>query len=352
MPSRAVAAFNLRSWAWSPTSCTAEIDAAGFLTTGGTESLLMTVKAARERGRRERGITDAEMVLPTSAHAAFEKAAHYFGVKSVRVPVGDDYRADVDAMAGAITDRTVLVVGSAPQYPQGVIDPIEAIAALAAERDISCHVDACMGGITLPMLERLGEPVPPWDFRVDGVTSISVDLHKFGYAAKGASVIVHRTKDLRSYQTFFTDNWTGGAYGSSAVLGTKSVGPWAAAWAVMQYLGEDGYLRLTKQARDATRRLVDAIRAQPGLVVRGEPEVTLVAFGSDDDALDIYAVADALRQRGWYLDRQDPPPSLHATVNAVHAAVMDRFVEDLVAAVGQVRDAGTHGDQGAYGTVE
>ena len=332
-------------------------EAAGFLTTGGTESLLMTVKAARERGRRERGIAEAEMVLPASAHAAFEKAAHYFGVRSVRVPVSDDYRADADAMADAITDRTVLLVGSAPQYPQGVIDPIEAIASLADERGISCHVDACMGGITLPMLERLGQPLPPWDFRVDGVTSISVYLHKFGYAAKGASVIVHRTKELRSYQTFFTDNWTGGAYGSSAVLGTKSVGPWAAAWAVMQYLGEDGYLRLTKQARDTTLRLIDAIRAVPGLVIRGEPEVTLVAFGSDDDTLDIYAVADALRRRGWYLDRQEPPPSLHATVNAVHAAVMDRFVADLTGAVAEVRSGGGRGvegkgEQGAYGSVE
>ncbi len=219
-------------------------DAAGFLTTGGTESLLMAVKAARERGR-ERGVTEPEMVLPTTAHAAFEKAAHYFGVKSVRIEIGDDYRADPSAMADAVTDNTVLVVGSAPQYPQGVIDPIEDIAAICANRDISCHVDACMGGITLPMLERLGHPIPPWSFRVPGVTSISVDLHKFGYTAKGVSVIVHRSRELRSYQTFFTDNWLGGAYGSSAVLGTKSVGPWAAAWAVMQHLGEDGYLRLT-----------------------------------------------------------------------------------------------------------
>ena len=316
----------------------------------------MTVKAARERGRRERGITEPEMVLPTSAHAAFEKAAHYFGVKSVRVPVGDDYRADADAMADAITDRTVLVVGSAPQYPQGVIDPIEAIAALADERDISCHVDACMGGITLPMLERLGQPLPPWDFRVHGVTSISVDLHKFGYTAKGASVIVHRSqascaRTRRSSRT----TGLGGAYGSSAVLGTKSVGPWAAAWAVMQYLGEDGYLRLTKQARDATCGSSTRIRAMPGLVVRGEPEVTLVAFGSDDDALDIYAVADALRRRGWYLDRQEPPPSLHATVNAVHAAVMDRLRRGPARRPRCERRSATlkaTGDQGAYGSVE
>ena len=171
-------------------------DAAGFLTTGGTESLLMAVKAARERGRKERGISEPEMVLPTSAHAAFDKAAHYFGVEAIRVPVADDFRADPDAMADAVNDNTVLVVGSAPQYPQGVIDPIAAIAAIAKERSISCHVDACMGGITLPMLERLGYAIPPWSFRVEGVTSISVDLHKYGYTAKGASV--HRAPDARA----------------------------------------------------------------------------------------------------------------------------------------------------------
>jgi glutamate/tyrosine decarboxylase-like PLP-dependent enzyme len=327
-------------------------DAAGFLTTGGTESLLMAVKAARERGRRERDIRQPEMVLPSTAHAAFEKGAHYFDVKSVRVPVGRDYRADPEAMADAITDNTVLVVGSAPQYPQGVVDPIEAIAALAAERNISCHVDACMGGITLPMLERLGHDIPPWSFRVDGVTSISVDLHKFGYTAKGASVIVHRSRELRSYQTFFTDNWLGGAYGSSAVLGTKSVGPWAAAWAVMQHLGEDGYLRLTAEAREATERLTAAVRSIPGLAVRGEPIATLVAFGSEDDGLDVFALGDALWRRGWYLDRQGPPPSLHATVNAVHATVMSDFIAALHEAVAEVKDVQATGDAGAYGTVE
>ena len=327
-------------------------DAAGFLTTGGTESLLMAVKAARERGRRERDIGDPEMVLPTTAHAAFEKGAHYFGVKSVRVPVGSDYRAEPEATAHAITDNTVLVVGSAPQYPQGVVDPIEAIAALAAERGISCHVDACMGGITLPMLERLGHDIPPWSFRVPGVTSISVDLHKFGYTAKGASVIVHRSRELRSYQTFFTDNWLGGAYGSSAVLGTKSVGPWAAAWAVMQHLGEDGYLRLTADARRATEELIAAVSSIPGLVVRGEPVATLLAFGSEDDELDVFALGDALWRRGWYLDRQGPPASLHATVNAVHASVMNDFVSDVRGAAEEARAQQARGAQTAYGSAE
>ena len=328
-------------------------EGAGFMTTGGTESLLMAVKGARERGRRERGIATPNVVLPTSAHAAFEKGCYYFGVESRRVPVGPDWRADVDAMAAAIDENTVLVVGSAPQYPQGVIDPIPAIAALAAERDINCHVDACMGGVTLTYLRRLGHDIPPWNFEVPGVTSISVDLHKYGYTAKGASVIVHRTKRLRGYQTFVTDNWLGGVYGSSGVLGTKSGGAMAAAWAVMHYLGDEGYLRLTAAARAACEQLADAVRATPELRVVAEPDATLLSFvAADPDRLDVFAVADELWRRGWYVDRQGPPPSLHCTVNAVHEGKIDSFVADLHAAIATVTAAGDHGDQGAYGTVE
>ena len=260
------------------------------------------------------------MVLPASAHAAFEKGAAYFGVTSVRVPVRDDWRADPAAMAAAVDADTALVVASAPQYPQGVVDPVEEVAAIAAERGISCHVDACMGGVTLPHLELLGYPVAPWDFRVEGVTSISVDLHKLGYTAKGASVILHRSKDLRRYQTFVTDNWLGGLYGSSGVLGTKSGGAIAAAWAVLHHLGTEGYLRLTAAARGATEQLAAGIAGLDELVLRAEPDTTLLAFGAaDPEALDVFAVADALWRRGWYVDRQGPPPSLHCTVNAVHA---------------------------------
>ncbi|MEZ5272748.1 MAG: aminotransferase class V-fold PLP-dependent enzyme [Ilumatobacteraceae bacterium] len=326
---------------------------AGFLTTGGTESLLMAVKAARQRGRRERNVERPNIVLPASAHAAFEKGCYYFGLESRRVPVRDDWWADADAMAAAIDDNTVLVVGSAPQYPQGVVDPIAEIAALAAERDINCHVDACMGGVTLTYLARLGHDIPPWNFSVPGVTSISVDLHKYGYTAKGASVIMHRDKRLRADQTFVTDNWLGGVYGSSAVLGTKSGGPWAAAWAVLHYLGDEGYLRLTAAARAAAEELAAAINEIPQLSLRAEPQATLLAFGAaDPDALDVFAVADALWRRGWYLDRQGPPASLHCTVNAVHQGKIPTFVADLRAAIAEVEAAHGHGAQGAYGTVE
>jgi len=322
-------------------------EAAGFMTSGGTESILLAVKAARTRGRA-RGITAPEMVLPASAHAAFEKGAAYFDVRSVRVPVGADFKADPAAMAAGMTPNTVLMVASAPAYPQGVVDPVAEIAALAAARDVNCHVDACMGGITLPMLERLGRPLAPFDFRVPGVTSMSVDLHKYGYTAKGASVIVHRSKALRKDQTFVTDNWLGGLYGSSGVLGTKSGGPIAAAWAVLQYLGEEGYLRLTREARAATEALIAGIETMPGARVLGTPEATLVAFTFAD--ADPFAVGAALAERGWVVDQQQPPPSLHCTVNAVHAGVIPEFLAVLREVVGEVR--GRRGVERAYGVVE
>ena len=323
---------------------------AGFMTSGGTESILLAVKAARERGRKEFGISQPNVVLPTSAHAAFEKACYYFGLETRRVAVRADWRADVEAMSQSIDENTVLIVGSAPQYPQGVVDPITEIAALARARNINCHVDACMGGVTLTFLERLGEEIPLWDFRVEGVTSISVDLHKYGYTSKGASVILHRNRQLRSYQTFTTDNWLGGFYGSSGVLGTKSGGPMAAAWAVMNYLGDEGYLRLTESARSTTRQLAQAIQGIDGLQLRAIPDSTLLSFGAQ--GFYVFAVADELALRGWYVDRQAPPDSLHCTVNAVHHQVIEEFIVDLRHAVAKVQDAGSTGSVGAYGTIE
>jgi sphinganine-1-phosphate aldolase len=326
---------------------------AGFMTSGGTESILLAVKAARERGRAELGIGEPNVVLPSSAHAAFEKGCNYFGLESRRVPVAADWRADVAAMEAAIDHNTVLLVGSAPQYPQGVIDPIEQIAALAAAHNINCHVDACMGGVVLTYLARLGEPIPPWNFAVPGVTSISVDLHKFGYTAKGASVIMHRTKQLRSYQTYVTDNWLGGVYGSSGVLGTKGGGSMAAAWAVMHYLGDEGYMRVTDAARRACVELADSIAAIPQLTIRARPEATLLAFGATDPAeLDVFAVADGLWRRSWYIDRQGPPPSLHCTVSNVHQDKIAQFVADLRAAIDEAEASAQTGLQGTYGTVE
>lgn len=328
-------------------------EAAGFMTSGGTESLVLAVKAGRERGRRQ-GITRPNVVLPTSAHAAFEKGCQYFDVESRRVAVRDDWRADATAMEAAIDDQTVLVVASAPQYPQGVIDPVGEVAALAEARDINCHVDACMGGVTLHYLEQLGEPIPPWNFAVAGVTSISVDLHKYGYTAKGAGVIIHRDKQRRADQTFVTDNWLGGLYGSSGILGTKSGGSIAAAWAVMHHLGNEGYLRVTEAARRACLQLADAVAATPGIELLARPDATLLSFrASPGSELDVMIVADLLRKRGWFVDRQSPPASLHCTVNAVHDGLIVDFVTDLrdcVTLAGD-RPSGAAGSS-AYATIE
>ncbi|MGZ0218218.1 MAG: pyridoxal phosphate-dependent decarboxylase family protein [Acidimicrobiales bacterium] len=313
-------------------------EASGFMTSGGTESILMAVKAARERGRAERDIERGEIVVPTSAHVAFHKGGHYFGLDIVKVDVGPDSRADVEAMADAITDRTVLVVGSAPQYPHGVIDPIVELAPLAAAANANFHVDACMGGFVLPFMERLGEPVPLWDFRVPDVTTISLDVHKLGYAPKGASIILHRTKQLRRYQTYSFDDWLGGFYASPNMQGTRSGAPMAAAWAVMQRLGIEGYERLTRTTIDTARKLVAGVRAIDGLDVVGEPEAQLLAITADHewtDRLDIFAVGDALASRGWYLDRQHRPDSLHATVSAGNAPVADDFLTDIAASVAE-----------------
>ena len=330
-------------------------DAAGFMTSGGTESILMAVKAARERARAERGLDGGEIVLSDTAHAAFHKAAHYFGLDAVIVPVGPDYRCDVDATADALSDRTVLVVGSAPQYPHGVIDPIPELAALATDADANMHVDACMGGFVLPFMERLGEPVRPWDFRVDGVTTISLDVHKLGYAPKGASIILHRDKASRRFQTYTFDNWKGGFYASPSMQGTRSGAPMAAAWAVMQRLGIDGYERLTRTTIDTARKLQSGVRAIDGLDLVGEPEAQLMAIRVDDDwadRLDIFAVGDALGTRGWYLDRQNEPDSLHATVSNGNAPVADQFLADLAASVAETLGDRADDRSTSYATLE
>lgn len=306
--------------------------AAGFMTSGGTESILCAVLAARERGHKERGIDRPHMVLPESAHAAFHKAAHLFGLRVTKTRVKPDWTADVAEMAAAVTPDTVLLVGSAPQYPQGVVDDIPAIAALAQSAGANCHVDACMGGFVLPFAEMLGRPVPPWDFRVEGVSSISADIHKLGYAPKGASVILYRDKHLRAYQTFMFDDWLGGFYASPNLQGTRSGLPMAAAWAVMRHLGIDGYLDLTRATLANADALRAGIAATEGVRVLGDGRYHLVAMASDPASptpIDVFALGDALLARGWFHDRQTPPDSLHSTVSNSNTGVIDAYLADL-----------------------
>lgn len=327
-------------------------DTAGFMTSGGTESLVLVVRAAVKRAEREGRLTGTpNMVLPTSAHAALEKGADYFSVETRRVAVRSDWRADVDAMRDAVDENTVLIVGSAPQYPQGVVDDISSIAAIAREHSINCHVDACMGGVTLPYLEKLGESIAPWDFRVNGVTSISVDLHKYGYASKGSGVLLHRNKTLRSDQIFMTDNWLGGMYGSSGILGTKSGGSIASSWAVMRYLGEDGYKRVADIARTIAKEITHHISAHPLLTLRATPDTTLLAFGTvDEKRHDVFALADALVARGWYMDRQGPPSTIHLTVHAGHEFTYQEFLSDLDDCITDLD--GRSGSAGSYASVD
>lgn len=311
--------------------------------------------AARERARAERGIERGEIVLPESAHAAFHKAAHLFGLTVRKTPVCADWTADVSAMAREVNRNTVLLVGSAPQYPQGVIDPIPEIAALAKTVDANCHVDACMGGFVLPFAEMLGRHVAPWDFRVDGVHSISADVHKLGYAPKGVSVILHRSKELRRYQTFVFDGWLGGFYASPNLQGTRPGMPMAAAWAVMRHLGIDGYVALTRQALDNADRLRAGIASTDGVTVLGAGQFHLVAMAGDpevDPRVDVFAVGDALRARGWFHDRQTPPDALHSSVSNSNTGVIDDYLSDLRACVDAVRGKRADDRSTQYATLE
>lgn len=326
---------------------------AGFVTSGGTESIQCAVLAARERARTERGVTDGEIVLATSAHAAFHKSAHMFGLRTITVPVLDDWTVDLDAMADAIGDRTVMVVGSAPQYPQGVIDPIPEIAALAARVGAQMHVDACMGGFVLPFAEMLGREVPAWDFRVDGVDSISADVHKLGYAPKGTSVIVYRSRELRRYQTFVFSEWLGGMYGSPNLQGTRSTMPMATAWAVMSSLGVDGYLELTERTLATADRLRAGVAAIDGIEVLGDSSYHLVTVtASADSPVDIFGVGDIVGANGWYADRQTPPDSLHHTVSNANVPVIEEYLADLEAACVAAATTRTEDRSTTYATIE
>jgi glutamate/tyrosine decarboxylase-like PLP-dependent enzyme len=323
---------------------------AGSLSSGGTESIFLAVQTARDAARA-RGVTEPELVCAATAHPAFAKACSYLDVRPRRLPTRADGRADPAAVAAAIDpERTALVVVSAPCYPFGVIDPIAEIAGLAAAQGVPCHVDACLGGYLLPFWERLGEPVPPWDFRVEGVTSLSADLHKYGYCFKGVSTVLYRDRDLYRRQVFMFDDWPGGLYASSSSAGTRPGAPIAAAWATMVHLGEDGYLRLARRVRDATRGFLAGIGSIDGLAVTSDPDLSVFEFGPDPAVAappDIGAVGDRMDDRGWNLDRQHG--GLHVMVSPGHDRVVGEFVADLAAAVGSAGES--RGGPHVYGGV-
>lgn len=300
----------------------------GTLSSGGTESIFLAVQTARDAAAA-RGVTEPRLICTDTAHPAFAKACHYLGVQRVACPHRSDGRADPDAYAAAIDERTALVVVSSPCYPYGVIDPIEEIAALALERGVLCHVDACLGGWLLPWWERLGRPVPAWDFRVPGVTSLSADVHKYGYAFKGVSMVMYATRELYQRQIFMFDDWPGGLYASSTAAGTRSGAPIAGAWAVLKHLGEDGYLRLAARVAAATDAFVAGIGAIDGVDITHEPDLSIMEVGSD--TVDMNAVCDVMDEKGWNLDRQNA--GLHLMLAPGHDKVADDFCADLADAV-------------------
>jgi len=307
-------------------------DVTGTMTSGGTESIMMAVLSAREWGAKNRKLKGIpEVLAPATAHPAFPKACHFFGIKYVEAPIGEDYRVNVAEMKKLITPNTVLLVASAPQYPQGVIDPVEDVAALALERGILCHVDACVGGYLLPFLEKGGVFLPKFDFRVPGVTSMSADTHKYGYAAKGASVILYRNRELRKGQFYIKTDWSGGIYGSPSFAGTRPGGAIAAAWAVLNYIGEERYVKMQMNAYHTARKIQEGVKAIPGLEILGNPDATVFAIASEK--YDVHSIADEMSELGWYLNRQQLPPSLHIFVTDIHVGKEKMFLDDLAFAV-------------------
>jgi glutamate/tyrosine decarboxylase-like PLP-dependent enzyme len=314
----------------------------GSVTSGGTESCLLAVLAARE-GRPD--VAEPNIVLPSTAHAAFHKAAHLFRVRAIPVPVDPvTFRADPAAMAAAIDDSTVLVVASAPSYAHGVLDPIEPIAAAAAARGVRMHVDACIGGWVLPYFRRLGRDVPEFGFAVDGVTSISVDLHKYAYCPKGVSVLLHRDAGLRRGHYFASARWPGYTMLNTTIQSTRSGGPLAAAWAVLHTIGDEGYLRLAERTLAAVTELREGVEAIGGLRVLGEPGSTLLALAATTAEFDLFTVADEMRERGWYVQPQfaheSSPVNLHLTVTAANRGSEAEFLADLATSVAAARAAG------------
>jgi glutamate/tyrosine decarboxylase-like PLP-dependent enzyme len=300
----------------------------GAITSGGTDSIFNAMFAYREWGRETKGITAPEVVAPETIHPAHLKAAHYLGMKVVRVPVNTEFEADVDAMRAEINENTVALAGSAGTYPHGVVDPIGKLSELALEHNLGLHVDGCLGGFILPWIEKLGYDVPIWDFRLPGVTSISCDTHKYGYSLKGTSTINFRSKDLRRFIYFSQEDWQGGAYLSPTNQGSRSGGLSAAMWAAMVCMGEEGYLQAARAIMDTSDRIRDGIAGIPELRIMGK-STFLIAITSD--TVDPYFVNDYLAMKGWRMNGCQNPPGFHfcITLPQTQPGIAELFVIDL-----------------------
>jgi glutamate/tyrosine decarboxylase-like PLP-dependent enzyme len=306
----------------------------GTVTSGGTGSILMAMKVYRDWARNERNIQAPEVIMPHTAHPAFDKSGSYFGIKMVHVPVAEpDFRVNPAAVEEKINENTVAIVGSAGNYPYGLIDPLEGLSDIAVKHDIGFHVDGCLGGFIFPWIEKLGYDIPPFDFRLPGVTSMSADTHKYGFALKGTSVVLYRSNNLRRYQYFNIPDWPGGMYASPTAAGSRSGGLTAATWAAMVYLGEEGYLKAVRDIMTVADEIKDGIAAIPELLLIGEPTF-VISFHSE--AVDVFHINDYMKSRGWRFNVLQLPPALHFCVTMPQTfvpGVAQRFLSDLEAGV-------------------
>ncbi len=314
---------------------------AGSFTFGGTESIMLAVKAARDFFKSRRPEAVPEMILPYTAHPAFFKAASYLGLKPILIPVNPDtFKVDLDLVQERVGKNTAIIVGSAPNYPFGVVDDIRGLSEIALDNNTWLHVDACIGGFILPFFRELGEPIPDFDFKLEGVYSISVDLHKYGYTPKGASVILYRDRGLRKYQYFVYSRWPGYPLVNTAILSTRSAGPLAASWAVIKYLGYKGYLSLASRTLNAKKKLVKGIK-EIGLKILGAPESSIIAF--TDEEVNIVQLSIAMKRRGWILQVQPGsihlgfPQSIHLTISPIHEMLVEVFLKDLKESLEDIR---------------
>ncbi|TKA83201.1 hypothetical protein B0A55_00677 [Friedmanniomyces simplex] len=326
----------------------AEGGGAGVTTSGGTESILMAVLAARQKAYHKRSVREPEMILPETAHTAFRKAGEYFGIRVhlVPCPASNNYRVHIPSIRRLVNSNTILLVGSAPNFPHGIVDDISALSRLALKHKLPLHVDCCLGSFIIPFLEKAGYPAPDFDFRVPGVASISVDTHKYGFAPKGNSVVLYRSKEMRRYQYYVCPDWSGGVYASPSMAGSRPGALIAGCWASLMRMGEDGYLDTCLKIVGARQRIEDAIRGNEklrrSLAVIGKPLVSVMAFKASENAeqaerVDIYDVADAMSARGWHLNALQDPPAMHVAVTLPIVHVVEELIADLEAVVEECR---------------
>ena len=328
--------------------------ACGVVTSGGTESCLLAAKTYRDMACALHEVSEPEMIIPATAHVAWQKAAEYFGLTIRQLPLTADLKTDASQLESLINPNTAMILGSAPEYPHGTIDPIVFMAEIAERRGIPMHVDACVGGFILPFMEMNGREIPLWDYRVPGVTSISADLHKYGFAAKGASTITYRDLGYLKHQMFVSHDWPGGVFASPALLGTRPGGSYAAAWSALQYFGISGYRDLAARTAQAVDKLSQGIAAIPGLRMLAPPQGPLIAYTSADPGVNIFSVGDRMEEKGWSLNRLQYPDGLHGMVTARHLDVVDQYLTDLRASVEIARAHPELAQQGAaavYGMI-